>query len=62
MRLYGPWVRNVRGRWSHRNQLLARARDPAAPISAPAVQARPAADVRRLFLHNLHTGDTVKTE
>lgn len=34
---------------------------PAARIAAPAVQTRPAADVRRLFLHNLHTGDTVKT-
>jgi uncharacterized protein YcbK (DUF882 family) len=34
---------------------------PAPPIAAPAVQTRVAADVRRLFLHNLHTGDTVKT-
>ena len=34
---------------------------PAALIAAPAVQTRPAADVRRLFLHNLHTGDKVKT-
>jgi uncharacterized protein YcbK (DUF882 family) len=34
---------------------------PIAPIAAPAVQTRQAADVRRLFLHNLHTGDTVKT-
>ena len=35
---------------------------PAAPVMpAPAVVTRPAADVRRLFLHNLHTGDTVKT-
>ena len=33
---------------------------PAAPIAAPAVQTRAAADARRLFLHNLHTGDTVK--
>jgi uncharacterized protein YcbK (DUF882 family) len=30
-------------------------------LAAPAVQTRPAADVRRLFLHNLHTGDTVRT-
>lgn len=34
---------------------------PVTPIAAPAVQTRPAADARRLFLHNLHTGDTVKT-
>ena len=34
-----------------------------APVAmpAPAVVTRPAADARRLFLHNLHTGDTVKT-
>jgi uncharacterized protein YcbK (DUF882 family) len=29
---------------------------------APAVLTRPAADVKRLFLHNLHTGETIKTE
>lgn len=34
---------------------------PVASLAAPAVHTRPAADVRRLFLHNLHTGDTVKT-
>jgi uncharacterized protein YcbK (DUF882 family) len=37
---------------------------PAAPpkaMPAPAVATRPAADARRLFLHNLHTGDTLKT-
>jgi uncharacterized protein YcbK (DUF882 family) len=34
---------------------------PPPALAAPAVQTRPAADVRRLFLHNLHTGDTVKT-
>lgn len=35
---------------------------PAAPtISAPAVLQR-AADVKRLFLHNLHTGETIKTD
>ena len=34
---------------------------PAPAMPAPAVVTRPAADVRRLFLHNLHTGDTVKT-
>jgi len=34
---------------------------PPLPLAAPAVQTRPAADVRRLFLQNLHTGDTVKT-
>lgn len=34
---------------------------PIANVAAPAVQTRPAADVRRLFLKNLHTGDTVKT-
>jgi len=36
---------------------------PVAPVSslaAPAVVTRPAANARRLFLHNLHTGDTVK--
>jgi uncharacterized protein YcbK (DUF882 family) len=40
-------------------------RPPAAPtasaIPAPAVVTRPAADARRLFLHNLHTGETLKT-
>ncbi len=30
-------------------------------LAAPAVQTRPVADARRLFLHNLHTGDVVKT-
>jgi uncharacterized protein YcbK (DUF882 family) len=30
-------------------------------LAAPAVQTTPAADARRLFLHNLHTGDTVRT-
>jgi uncharacterized protein YcbK (DUF882 family) len=36
--------------------------EPAAvSLAAPAVQTRAAADVRRLFLHNLHTGDMVKT-
>lgn len=34
----------------------------AAPLAAPAVQTRQIADVKRLFLHNLHTGDTIKTE
>jgi uncharacterized protein YcbK (DUF882 family) len=35
---------------------------PPAPIMpAPAVVTRAAADTRQLFLHNLHTGDTVKT-
>jgi uncharacterized protein YcbK (DUF882 family) len=34
---------------------------PPPALVAPAVQTRPAADVRRLFLQNLHTGDTVKT-
>ena len=34
---------------------------PAPTIAAPAVVTRTAADTRRLFLHNLHTGDTVKT-
>lgn len=34
---------------------------PPPPIAAPAVQTRASADVRRLFLHNLHTGDRVKT-
>jgi uncharacterized protein YcbK (DUF882 family) len=33
----------------------------AAAMPAPTVMTRPAADARRLFLHNLHTGDTVKT-
>lgn len=33
----------------------------AAPVAAPAVVTRPAADARRLFLHNLHTGETLKT-
>jgi len=37
------------------------ARAPATPIAAPAVRTRAAADARRLFLHNLHTGDVVKT-
>jgi uncharacterized protein YcbK (DUF882 family) len=32
-----------------------------APVAAPAVVTRPAADARRLFLHNLHTGETLKT-
>lgn len=31
-------------------------------VAAPAVQTRQAADVKRLFLHNLHTGDTIKTD
>jgi uncharacterized protein YcbK (DUF882 family) len=31
------------------------------PLAAPAVQTRQAADVKQLFLHNLHTGDTIKT-
>jgi uncharacterized protein YcbK (DUF882 family) len=31
------------------------------PVAAPAVVTRPAADARRLFLHNLHTGETLKT-
>jgi uncharacterized protein YcbK (DUF882 family) len=30
-------------------------------LAAPAVRIAPAGDVKRLFLHNLHTGDTVKT-
>jgi len=34
---------------------------PAPVMPAPAVVTRPAADAKRLFLHNLHTGDTVKT-
>lgn len=38
----------------------AAASPPASRLPAPAVQTRPAADARRLFLHNLHTGDTVK--
>ncbi len=33
----------------------------ASSLPAPAVQTRMAADARRLFLKNLHTGDTVKT-
>jgi uncharacterized protein YcbK (DUF882 family) len=32
---------------------------PAPTLATPAVITRPAADARRLFLHNLHTGDTV---
>lgn len=32
-----------------------------AAIAAPAVQTRVATDVKRLFLHNLHTGETLKT-
>lgn len=31
-----------------------------AVMPAPAVQLRPASDARRLFLHNLHTGETVR--
>ena len=34
---------------------------PAASLPAPAVRTQAAANARRLFLHNLHTGDTVKT-
>lgn len=34
---------------------------PASPIPAPAIRTTPAADARRLFLHNLHTGDRVDT-
>jgi uncharacterized protein YcbK (DUF882 family) len=34
---------------------------PTTSLAAPAVRTRVAADARRLFLHNLHTGDTVKT-
>jgi uncharacterized protein YcbK (DUF882 family) len=30
-------------------------------LAAPAVRTRTAANTRRLFLHNLHTGDTVRT-
>jgi uncharacterized protein YcbK (DUF882 family) len=32
-----------------------------ARLAAPAVQTRAAADVKRLFLHHLHTGETIKT-
>jgi uncharacterized protein YcbK (DUF882 family) len=31
------------------------------PLAAPAVQTRQAADAKRLFLHNLHTDETIKT-
>ena len=34
---------------------------PAPRIAAPAVVTRAAADTKEVFLHNLHTGDTVKT-
>jgi uncharacterized protein YcbK (DUF882 family) len=33
----------------------------ASSLPAPAVRTKAAADVKRLFLHNLHTGDTIKT-
>jgi uncharacterized protein YcbK (DUF882 family) len=33
----------------------------ASSLPAPAIHTKVAADTRRLFLHNLHTGDTIKT-
>jgi uncharacterized protein YcbK (DUF882 family) len=33
---------------------------PAAVLAAPALRTAPAVDARRLYLHNLHTGDTVR--